>query len=138
MATNATETVHQGEVIEEYRKRKNWSREKLAAELHIDTSTVYRMEQQHMIRSLERRRILTGLLGIPAVLLGLNTDTDILLKPIKMNNDYMAFYEEGVTIRWDIYHTGGTVRAYRGLDLWLQECQRDTSNELPASREHIP
>jgi tetratricopeptide (TPR) repeat protein len=120
MATNATETVHQGELIEEYRKRKNWSREKLAAELRIDTSTVYRMEQQHMIRNLERRRMLIGLLGIPATLMGLHTDPDILLKPIKMNNDYMAFYEEGVAIRWDIYHTGGTGRAYRGLDLWLQ------------------
>src|SRR5579859_6181845 len=124
MATNEMETtIHHGKLTEEYRKRKNWSREKLASELHIDTSTVYRMEQQRMIRSLERRRMLIGLLGIPAALMGLSADTDILLKPIKMNNDYMAFFEESVAIRWDIYNTGGTGRAYRGLYLWLQESE---------------
>jgi tetratricopeptide (TPR) repeat protein len=67
--------------------------------------------------------MLIGLLGIPAALMGLPTDTDNWLKPIKMNNDYMAFFEEGVAIRWDIYNTGGTGRAYRGLDLWLQESE---------------
>ncbi len=123
MATHVMETTHQGELVEEYRKRKHWSREKLAAELQVDTSTVYRMEQQHMIRNLERRRMLMGLLGVPAVLLGLSTDARILDKSVKISNDRMAFFEEELAVRWDIYNTGGTARSYRGLDLWVQESE---------------
>ena len=116
MTTNAMETVHQGKVVEEYRKRKNWSREKLAAVLHIDTSTVYRMEQQRVIRSIERRRMLMGLLGIPAAFMELYPDTDMLCKPIKWNDDHMAFFEEGITIRGI-----STILAERGVRIavWI-------------------
>ena len=126
MATDiveARETTHQGRLIEDYRKRKKWSRERLAMELHVDTSTVYRMERQIMIRSLERRRLLVGLLGIPAIMLGIASDTNIIHSPIKLNSDHMAFLEEGLAIRWDIYHTGGTTRANRGVDGWIAEAK---------------
>ena len=124
MATDtveARENNHHGRLVEEYRRRKKWSRERLATELHVDTSTVYRMEQQIVIKSLERRRLLVGLLGIPAVMLGIESDVNFLRPPAKLNNDHMAFLEEGLAMRWDMYHTGGTVRANRGLDVWIDE-----------------
>lgn len=121
MATTTGEITHQGLLVASYRKSKKWSRERLAMELHIDTSTVYRMEQQKVIKSLGRRRLLVGLLGIPAVLLGINGDVHFIQQPTQLNNDHMAFLEELLTVRWDVYHTGGTARANRGLDTWISE-----------------
>ncbi len=115
------ESIHQGHLVENYRKCKKWSRERLAMELHVDTSTVYRMEQQIVIKSLERRRLLVGLLGIPAAMLGIESSVDFIRPLTKLNNDHMAFLEEGLAVRWDMYHTGGTVRANRGLDVWIEE-----------------
>src|SRR5258708_3443659 len=109
-AEKTRETMHQGNLVEEDRKLKKWARERLAMELHIDTSTVYRMEQQNVIRNLERRRLLVGLLGIPAVLMGIEGEINFIRPPAKINNDHMACLEEGLAVRWDLYHTGGTVR----------------------------
>lgn len=127
------ETIHQGRLIEDYRKRKKWSRERLAMELHVDTSTVYRMEQQIMIRSLERRRLLIGLLGVPAILLGVDSDINTIRPQARINSDQMTFFEEGLAIRWDIYHTGGTVRANRGLEGWIEETNNFTQRAASTS-----
>ena len=94
--------------------------------------------------------MLIGLLGIPAVLWACVLIQIFCLIPPKLNTDYMAFFEEGIAIRWDMYNTGGTGKAYRGLDLWLKEtegfaqkvkrycvaraCQCDIRNELPTAR----
>lgn len=90
-------------------------------ELHVDTSTVYRMEQQEVIRDLTRRRLLVGLLGIPAASLGIEEAINFIQQPTQINNDRMAFFEEHLNMRWDMYHTGGTTRANRGLKTWISE-----------------
>jgi tetratricopeptide (TPR) repeat protein len=33
----------------------------------------------------------------------------------------MSFLEDVMTTRWDMYHTGGTVRAAQGIDVWIRE-----------------
>jgi tetratricopeptide (TPR) repeat protein len=113
--------THHGQLVKDYRKRKKWSRDRLAMELHVDTSTVYRMEQQEVIRNLTRRRLLVGLLGIPAGLLGIEEAINFFQQPTQINNDRMAFFEEHLNMRWDMYHTGGTIRANRGLQTWISE-----------------
>ena len=38
----------------------------------------------------------------------------------------MAFLEDQMTTRWEMYHTGGTLRASRGIDIWINEIQNFT------------
>src|ERR1700682_4549827 len=121
MTADAIETNHHGKLIEEYRKRKKWPRGRLAEELRVDTSTVYRMEQQGVIRNLERRRILVGLLGIPTALLAIDGNKPPVETHLPMNRDRMSFFEHQNITRWNIYHTGGTDLVYQGLDIWINE-----------------
>ena len=75
-----------------------------------------------MIKSVERRKLLIRLLGIPAALMALECE---LLAPIPtnflFNDDPMSFFEDEVVTRWEVYHIGGTVRAARSLDRWMSE-----------------
>ena len=66
--------------------------------------------------------MLVGLLGIPAVLMGLeNEASPVQQLNLLLNYDRMALFEEEMTARWDLYFTGGTLRAARGLDIWIHE-----------------
>jgi transcriptional regulator with XRE-family HTH domain len=124
MTSDTTGIVHQGEIAAEYRRRRKWSRAKLAGALGVDESTVYRMEHTRVIKNLTRRKLLVGILGIPAELMGLDAEQRQPLKTnLVLNDDHMAFFEDETAIRWDMYRTGGTMRAYRGLDVWLQEVE---------------
>jgi transcriptional regulator with XRE-family HTH domain len=119
---SAHEKIHQGQVVAQYRKALKWSQEDLAEALRIDVRTVQRMEKQVMIRDLSRRRLLVGLLGIPAVLMGWEHEVSPVQQlNLLLNYDRMALFEEEMTARWDLYFTGGTLRAARGLDLWIHE-----------------
>lgn len=123
MISDTTGTVHQGAIAAEYRRRQKWSRAKLARALGVDESTVYRMEQMSVIRGLTRRKLLVGILGIPAELLGLEAERHPIITPLLLNEDRIAFFEEETTIRWEMYRTGGTTRASRGFGMWLQEVE---------------
>jgi len=115
-------TQHQGQAIAQYRKSKNWSQEDLAGALRVDTRTVQRMEKQSMIKNIERRQLLVGLLSIPVALMGLEVEQQLSQKTsVVANHDRMSFFEEEIATRWDVYHTGGTLRASRGLAMWLGE-----------------
>ena len=122
---------HQGKIVAQYRKINKWSRSKLAEALRVDVSTIYRMEQSSVIKDIQRRQFLVGLLGIPSVLMGLE-DGAVIPTNIKMNNDQIGFFEQEMAIRWDVYHTGGTTRAYRGLDAWLKEVERFAQDVAPS------
>ena len=122
---------HQGKIVAQYRKINKWSRSKLAEALRVDISTIYRMEQSSVIKDIQRRQFLVGLLGIPSVLMGLE-DGAVIPTNIKMNNDRIGFFEQEMAIRWDVYHTGGTTRAYRGLDAWLKEVERFAQDVAPS------
>ncbi|HZS76659.1 MAG TPA: tetratricopeptide repeat protein [Ktedonobacteraceae bacterium] len=76
-----------------------------------------------MIRNLKRRELLAGILGIPAGALGLSNESPphIAKTPLEINHDRMTLIENELTTRWDVYHTGGTLRAYRGLKMWIEE-----------------
>ncbi len=118
-------TAHQGQIVAEYRRAKQWTQEDLAGALRVATRTVQRMEEQGLIKDPSKRRLLVGLLGIPAALLGLEAEQKISEKTgIAVNQDRMAFFEEEMGARWDLYHVGGTVRVIRGLDMWISEIVR--------------
>ena len=131
---------HQGKIVAQYRKINKWSRSKLAEALHVDVSTIYRMEQNSMIKDVQRRQLLVGLLGIPTVLMGLNSTQHLpVVTNIALNEDRMNFFENVVTTRWDVYHTGGTTRANRGLDMWIKEAEnfaQETKGSVWNERGH--
>lgn len=113
---------HQGKLVAYYRKLHNMSRAKLAELLDVDVSTVYRMEQQDVIKDIKRRQLLVGLLGIPASLMSLDEAIKHeIISPFLLNQDHMTFFEQELATHWDMYHTGGTTRAFQGLTTWLKE-----------------
>ena len=123
MNINSADVTHQGQVITQYRKAKKWSQEDLAEALHVDVRTVQRMEKQAMIKNINRRQLLIGLLGIPAALMELENELlhHTLKTPLVLNNDRMSFLEDEMSTRWELYYTGGTLRAARSLDMWMNE-----------------
>ena len=135
MVMNMADPEHQGHIVTKYRRDQKWPRSKLAEALHVDVSTIYRMEKQSVIKDSKRRQLLVGLLGIPAVLLGLNSEQELLPSNRVINADRMAFFEHELATRWDIYHTGGTHRAARGFDIWLKEAE-NLMQEVKGSAWH--
>ncbi len=122
VSINTTDVTHQGQVITQYRKAKKWSQENLAEALRVDVRTVQRMEKQAMIKDINRRQLLIGLLGIPAALMELENELlHVQKSPLVLNNDRMSFFEDEMSTRWELYYTGGTLRAARGLDMWINE-----------------
>jgi len=122
MNSKAAGIAHQGQIIAQYRKALRWSQEDLAEALRIDVRTVQRMEKQPMIKDVSRRRLLVGLLGIPVALMGLeNEQLHAELSHLLFNDDRMAFFENEMAARWELYYTGGNLRATRGLDMWINE-----------------
>lgn len=122
METVTTSATHQGQIVAEYRRHKNWTQEELANALRVDARTVQRMERQDVINNVTRRRLLVGLLGIPAALMGLEEEQRQAEKvAVAFNQDRMSFFEDEMTTRWEMYHTGGTTRAARGIERWTQE-----------------
>jgi len=116
------EQIHQGRIVAQYREARHWTQQRLAEELGVDLRTVQRMEQRPMIKSLKRRELLVKLLGIPAVLMGLESETQQPRKTVLLlNEDPMSFLENELVTHWEVYHIGGTLRAVRGLDRWMSE-----------------
>ena len=114
--------IHQGQVVAHYREAMHWTQQRLADELNVDLRTVQRMEQRPMIKDVKRRQFLVELLGIPAVLMGLQDEGQASLPAhLFYNNDRMSFFEEEMVTRWEVYHIAGTARAVRGLDRWMGE-----------------
>jgi transcriptional regulator with XRE-family HTH domain len=76
----------------------------LADEMRVSLRTVQRMEMQAVIKDPERRRLLVGLLGIPAAYLTLDREEarPAAKTRLILNNDRMAFYEEQLEIRWKL------------------------------------
>jgi transcriptional regulator with XRE-family HTH domain len=122
MNNEVTSNSHQGKVVTQYRKALKWSQEDLAEALRIDVRTVQRMEKQAIIKDISRRRLLVGLLGIPVALMGLeNEQFHAEQSHLLFNYDRMAFFEDAMAARWELYYTGGTLRATHGLDMWITE-----------------
>src|SRR5260370_32046631 len=77
---------------------------------------------------IKRREFLVGLLSIPVGLLGISADKTVLedtqqreTARILINDDPMAFLEQGLLTRWEIYQLGGSLRITHSLDLWMRE-----------------
>ena len=120
MMNEMIDAIHQGNIVLHYRKLKKMSRWKLAELLEVDVSTIYRMENQALIKDAKRRQLLVELLGIPAALMSLDIASHPFVTPLIINDDQMGFFEQELATRWDIYHTGGTTRASQGFDTWLK------------------
>jgi tetratricopeptide (TPR) repeat protein len=108
----------------------------LAKALGVDTQTVQIMEEQRVIKNMDmnRRKLLIGMLGIPAALLGLSGEPQIHHSS-SISDDRMNFFEHQMATRWDIYHTGGTIRASHGLDTWMKEIN-GFANSLQGTDQH--
>lgn len=91
------------------------------AELGIPNlnSLYYQLEEQDMDKT--RREFLKDF-GVPAAFIGLE-GKQLFTSSSMHNDDHLIFLEHQMTTRWDLYHTGGTTRAYSGLDAWLNEIE---------------
>jgi len=94
------------------------------------------MEEQRVVKNIDinRRKLLVGILGIPAALLGLNSEPYIQQANLSQT-DRVTFFEHQMATRWDVYHTGGTIRASRGLDTWMKEIN-GFANSLQGTNQH--
>lgn len=129
MNTDEVESMHHGRLVAVYRGRMHWSQERLAYELGVDLRTVQRMEQQPMIKNVKRRELLVKLLGIPAVLLGLEGEQQHLrTTELLFNEDPMGYLENTMILRWEMHKIGGTRSAARGLDIWMSEVTNFVEN----------
>jgi tetratricopeptide (TPR) repeat protein len=119
METNAAQVdqMHQGRIVATYRPAANLSQQDLADLMEVSVHTVQRMEKQAVIKDIERRQLLTALLGIPAVYLQLDSDTEQQIKHavFMYNDDPMSFLEDTVKTEWTLYLLGGTFAANSGL-----------------------
>ena len=60
-----------------------------------------------MIKNINRRRLLVGLLGIPVALMGLEFEPRDIEQLTIVNDDQMAFFENEMTTRWEMLLIGG-------------------------------
>lgn len=115
------ESIHQGRVVAQYREMARWSQQKLAEMMRVSVHTVQRMEKEVVIKDLNRRRFLVALLGIPATLMGVETEPqEVEQKMLHLNDDPMSFLEEMVTTRWKAHLMGGPMSAANGLERVVQ------------------
>jgi transcriptional regulator with XRE-family HTH domain len=121
MGTPEAQHKHHGRLIASYRVAKGWSQPDLAEVMHLSMRTVQRMERMSVIKNLKRRELLVGLLGIPAVQLGLGTSPELVKPPLKFNSDLMTLMEDTVQTKWNMYRMGGPLGAASGLDILLQQ-----------------
>jgi len=120
MSRKATEEVHHGQIMAQYRKVMGWSQQDLADALGVSLRTVQRMEQEAVMKNLERRRFLVALLGIPAAFLGLDQERQEI-NTLVFNEDPMSFLEDTMASRWKAQLMGGPVHAAQGLDRFVNE-----------------
>ena len=110
--------MHQGRIVAAYRQAANLSQQDLADFMRVSVHTVHRMEKEAVIKSFERRQFLVAFLGIPAVYLQLDTDTQ---EPwdervaLLYNDDPMSFVENTVKKYWTTFLLGGPLYAASGL-----------------------
>ncbi len=120
MTDDIIEAAHQGKIVLAYRKLRKLTRGDLAELLGVDTSTIYRLEHKTLIKDIKKRQLLVSLLGIPAALMSIDKDSYPVKANLAINEDQMSFFEDELAIHWGLYYTGGTTRAYRGLDTWIK------------------
>ncbi len=122
MYSNVAREMHHGRTVVEYRKAKGWTQQRLADELGVELRTVQRMEQLAMIKDIERRWFLVGLLGIPAILLGLEGKPPPRVSTnFALNEDSIGYLENGIVLRWEMHKIAGSISVAHGLDMWMNE-----------------
>ena len=122
MQATPIEHRHQGKIVAQYRRFANLSQRDLAELMHVSTHTVQRMEQEAVIKELDRRRFLVALLGIPAAYLGLDHEQQEIEKTIFIfNDDPMSFLEDMLATRWKTHLMGGPLHAAHSLDRLVNE-----------------
>lgn len=113
---------HHGQTIAAYRARQGMTQEDLAEELLMHPRSVQKLESKAMVRSMQRRWFLVGLLGIPAAFLDLEgTPPWDERTTLAVNQDTMSFFESELDLRWQVLNTAGYAVAANGLSLWIDK-----------------
>ncbi len=84
------------------------------------------------------RREFLNLAGTSLVLSGLGTDRNSFIANM-FYDDHIQLLENEITTRWNLYHTGGTILANRGLDMWISEVEKfsqEADNGVQKNRAH--
>lgn len=75
-----------------------------------------KLGDQATIMDTIRRQLLRHIFGVSTALAGLSHQQ----VPSLLDSDHVTFLEQEMEQQWNLYHTGGTVRAYKGLQVWLR------------------
>jgi transcriptional regulator with XRE-family HTH domain len=111
---------HHGRIIKYYRRQfhppRGWTQEQLAEALQVSVRWVQAMEKMPFIHSISRRRALSLILGIPAVLLDLEeTEHHASERAARHKNWMLESLEEGIRSRWQLYYTTSNTVTEDGL-----------------------
>ncbi len=137
------EFPHIGQVIRYYRKLKGWTAERLAAQLGITRSRVYKLEETvSMPTSLTRRQLLVQLLGIPPVLLNLPQAADALARLALerapgLSPQVSTLYEEVLTLSWALYYTASTQTSTPMIARHLAMITEDSAAAAGLARDQL-
>ena len=119
--------MHHGKLMAQYRENMSMTQEELADELHTHVRTVQRLESKAAMRSINRRWLLVGLLGIPASQLDLTGEPPWSKKSrLHVNNDTMGFFENELAMRWEVHKVSGPRLAAQGMDMWMTQIKSFT------------
>ncbi len=129
-----------GVLLRRFRKYNDYTQAETAKRLGYSEETIKSWEQGRRFPAREEVERLAGLMELDAeevkCAIQLERSQTQLYKASDkriFHDDRLAFIENELFTRWDVYRTGGSRFAYRGLDLWVhavenvvQEAQEST------------
>lgn len=132
---------HSGQVIRHYRKRSSMSVEELAEKLGISVSRAYELEEIAALpKSMTRREALVRLLGIPALLLKLDSSESsypLIASVEHMHPHTMQAYEDVLALAWEAFYTSSAQRSARTVSYWQQHLVTTIENTHGISQDEL-
>lgn len=125
-----------GEVLQHYRERKNMSRAQLAKTLKVTPRRIEQMEHENTVPgSINRRRALATMLGVPAFLLGLASTNAIrpfeesklaapgVQRAFSVDRETINQYDLLRSAYWNTHYTGSGASVLPDAELTIQKLQ---------------
>ncbi|MDQ0418001.1 transcriptional regulator with XRE-family HTH domain [Croceifilum oryzae] len=115
------------------RRMKGWTQQQLADFAEVSLSTVERAERGESIRIDSIQRVCQCLQKAPEQLGLLNKQAfldksnESIHIQSNVDSDYLSILENEMSIRWSLYHTGGTSLVHRELDKWMRHVSKTSS-----------
>ena len=114
---------HHGKLVKYYRSTMNppdgWTQEQLAEAMSVSARWIQEMERMPFIHSIDRRKALSIILGIPATLLNIE-DTLIRNGNMPLESWILESIENETNSKWQIYYTSNNAITEKGLQSQIE------------------